>query len=346
VITPKIAAKAAPTGAAPTTAHARARSNIALIKYWGKADSRLNLPAVGSISITLEALWSDTSVEFEAAHRVDELTLNGERNPNHLARVTACLDMLRGIAGVNVHARVSSRNSFPTGAGLASSASGFAALVSAAAAALGLELSPREQSIIARRASGSAARPIFGGFVEMHVATRADGTDSFAEPMLAADEWPLEVVVAITATREKDVSSSRGMTRSAESSPYYRAWVDSHPADLAVARAAIGARDFAALGEVAESNCLKMHAAAMAAAPPLLYWDGATVECLNRVRELRAAGIPVFFTIDAGPQVKAVCAPGARDAVRAALADVPGVLDTLVTGLGPGVEVGAGPGAG
>jgi diphosphomevalonate decarboxylase len=326
-------------------ANARACSNIALVKYWGKADSRLNLPAVGSISITLEALWSDTSVELDAALRADELTLNGARDAKQLARVTACLDILRGLAGVDTRARVSSRNNFPTGAGLASSASGFAALVSAAAAALGLKLSPRELSIVARRASGSAARSIFGGFVEMHVGTRADGADSFAEPLLAADAWPLEVVVAITATREKDVSSGSGMTRSAESSPYYPAWVKSHPADLATARTAIGARDFAALGEVAESNCLKMHAAAMAASPPLLYWNGATVECLNRVRALRADGVPVFFTIDAGPQVKAVCAPGARTAVRAALADVPGVLDTLVTGLGPAVAVGSRPGA-
>jgi diphosphomevalonate decarboxylase len=338
----KIAAEAAPTRAVPTQAHARARSNIALVKYWGKADSRLNLPAVGSISITLEALWSDTSVEFDAATGTDELTLNDQRRPEQLARVTACLDVLRGLARVNTRARVSSRNSFPTGAGLASSASGFAALVAAGAAALDLELSPRELSILARRASGSAARSIFGGFVEMHVAHRADGADSFAEPLLQADEWPLEVVVAITATHEKDVSSGSGMTRSAESSPYYRAWVDSHPADMTAARSAIAARDFGALGEIAETNCLKMHAAAMAATPPLLYWNGATVECMNRVRTLRAEGCPVFFTIDAGPQVKAVCAPEAKGAVRAALADVPGVLNTLVTGLGPGVEVGAG----
>jgi diphosphomevalonate decarboxylase len=336
----KIAAKAAPTEAAPAKAQARARSNIALVKYWGKADDRLNLPAVGSISITLEALWSDTSVEFDAALRADELTLDDQRRPEQLARVTACLDILRSLARVDAHARVSSRNNFPTGAGLASSASGFAALVAAAAAALELKLTPRDLSILARRASGSAARSIFGGFVEMRVAQRADGTDSFAEPLLPADEWPLEVIVAITATQEKDVSSGSGMTRSAESSPYYRAWVDSHPADMAAARSAIGARDFGALGDVAETSCLKMHAAAIAATPPLLYWNGATVECLNRVRKLRAEGVPVFFTIDAGPQVKAVCAPAAKNAVRAVLADVPGVLDTLVTGLGPGVEVG------
>ena len=132
-------------------AQARARSNIALVKYWGKADSRLNLPAVGSISITLQKLWSDTSVEFDAALRADELTLDGARRSEQLARVTACLDLLRGLANVAARARVSSRNSFPTGAGLASSASGFAALVGAAAAALELELAPRELSILARR---------------------------------------------------------------------------------------------------------------------------------------------------------------------------------------------------
>jgi diphosphomevalonate decarboxylase len=321
-------------------AQARARSNIALVKYWGKADARLNLPAVGSISITLDALWTDTSVEFDAAYRADDFTLDGRRVPEQLARVTACLDILRGMAGVATRSRVVSSNKFPTGAGLASSASGFAALVAAAAAALELKLAPRDLSIVARRASGSAARSIFGGYVEMHVATRADGQDSFAEPLLAAHEWPLEVVVAITAGGEKAVSSGLGMTRSAESSAYYPAWVATHPADLAAARAAIRARDFTSLGAVAEASCLKMHAAALAATPALLYWNGATVECMQRIRALRATGTPVFFTIDAGPQVKAVCAPAARSAVQAALADVPGVLDTLVTGLGSGVEVG------
>lgn len=320
-------------------AQARARSNIALVKYWGKADTLRNLPAVGSISITLEALWSDTSVSFDAAFDADDLVLDGRRRDAELERVTACLDILRARAGVDWRAQVVSRNNFPTAAGLASSASGFAALVAAAAAALGLALSPRELSIVARRGSGSAARSIFGGYVEMHVAAAADGSDSYAEPLLAAGDWPLDVVVAITAAGEKAVGSGRGMLQSAESSPYYPAWVRSHPADLDAARSAIAARDFAALADVSEASCLKMHAAAIASRPPLLYWNAATVECMQRVRALRAEGTPVFFTIDAGPQLKAVCAPEARRTVAAALADAPGVVDVLETGLGCGVEL-------
>lgn len=320
-------------------ARARARANIALVKYWGKANSRLKIPAVGSISITLDGLWSDTTVRFDPALDADTLELDGAPRPDRLVRVSATLDLLRELAGTAARAQVVSRNNFPTGAGLASSASGFAALVGAGAAALGLGLSPRELSVLARRGSGSAARSIFGGFVEMHAGRAADGSDSYAEPLLPADAWPLEVVVAIAARGEKDVGSGEGMARSEASSPYYPAWVAAQPEDLDAARSAIAARDFEALADVAERSCLKMHAAAMAASPPLLYWKGVTVEALHAVRALRRAGVPVFFTIDAGPQLKAVCLPEARERVAAELGAVPGVLDVLTTGLGPGLEV-------
>lgn len=323
----------------PAVGRARAGANFALIKYWGKADARLNVPAVGSISITLDALHTETEVVLDANLAADELVLNGKRRDEDLAKITACLDLVRGRAGLATRARVTSRNNFPTGAGLASSASGFAALVRAAEAACGLTLTPRERSILARQGSGSAARSIFGGFVEMYAGTAADGADSFAEPLLAGAAWPLEVVIAVTATGEKEIGSRSGMTRSATTSPYYPAWVAGQPADLATARAAIAARDFAALADVAEHNCLKMHAAAMATQPPLVYWNGATVECLHAVRRLRAGGVPVFFTIDAGPQVKAVCAPGAGSEVEAALRSVPGVLELLRSRLGPGAEL-------
>lgn len=324
-------------------ATARARSNIALVKYWGKADAALNTPAVGSISITLDRLWTDTEVRFDAALEHDELTLDGERRPEQLERVSRCLDVLRELAGTPLRASVVSRNNFPTAAGLASSASGFAALVGAAAEALGLKLTPRELSRLARRGSGSAARSIFGGFVEMHAGRAADGSDSYAEPVLAAADWPLEVVVAITATGAKAVGSGAGMRQSAESSAYYAAWVESHPADLETARRAVAERDFDALAAVGESSCLKMHAAALAGRPALIYWNGVTVELMHRIRALRARGTPVFFTIDAGPQVKAVCEPAARAEVEAALGAVDGVSDLLVTGLGPGLETAARP---
>jgi diphosphomevalonate decarboxylase len=319
-------------------ATARAGANFALVKYWGKADARLNVPAVGSISITLDSLFTETEVELTPAQRSDELVLDGKRRDEDLAKISACVDLLRR-TGVDTRVRVVSRNNFPTGAGLASSASGFAALVRAAEAAFGLALSPRERSIFARQGSGSAARSIFGGFVEMHAGTAADGNDSFAEPLLEGKEWPLEVVIAVTSMAEKEIGSRSGMTRSATSSPYYAALVAGQPPDLATARAAIRARDFAALADVAEQNCLKMHAAALAAQPPLVYWNGATVECLHAVRRLRAGGVPVFFTIDAGPQLKAVCAPGARTEVERTLRAVPGVLELLTSALGPGAEL-------
>ena len=319
-------------------AAARARSNIALVKYWGKADASLNVPAVGSISITLDALWSDTELEFDAALDTDRLLLDGHERPEQLARVSACLDILRRMADVDTPALVRSQNNFPTAAGLASSASGFAALVAAGTDALNLGLSPRDLSIVARRGSGSAARSIFGGFVEMHAGHAEDGRDSFAEPLMAAEDWPLEVVVAVTASGEKKVSSGSGMMRSAQSSAYYPAWVQSHPADLERAREALRTRDFAKLAEVSEHSCLKMHAAAMAAQPALIYWNGVTMICLELIAAMRATGVPVFFTVDAGPQVKAVCEPSATLEVQQALCEVPGVLKVLVSRLGRGVE--------
>jgi diphosphomevalonate decarboxylase len=317
---------------------ARACANIALVKYWGKADAVLNVPAVGSISITLASLWSETQVRVIPERSSDRFVLNGVETPDQQGRVSRCLDVLRRMGGRHEALEVISHNNFPTGAGLASSASGFAALVTAAATALALPLSDRELSIVARQGSGSAARSIFGGYVEMYAGRAADGSDSFAEPLLAASDWPLEVVVAVTALEHKAVSSGSGMQRSATSSAYYPAWVATHPADLQRARNAILRRDFEQLADVTEHSCLKMHAAALASIPPLLYWNAATVECLQRITALRLAGVPVFFTIDAGPQVKAVCARGARAAVEAALGSVPGVKHLLFSPLGPGVE--------
>ena len=317
---------------------AQAQPNIALIKYWGKRDVALNLPVVGSISITLDALWTRTRVSFEPALEQDQVSLNGCNDAAEARRVSACLDLLRQRAGVNWRASVDSRNNFPTAAGLASSASGFAALVHAGAQALGLNLGDAEQSVLARRCSGSAARSIFGGYVEWAHGSRADGNDSVASPLLEAKAWPLRVAVAITSTAAKEVGSSEGMRRTAQTSPFQAAWIDSQEADLATARRAILARDFEALAAISEYSCLKMHALALAAQPGLLYWNGASVECMRRVRALRGQGVPVFFTVDAGPQVKAVCEPQAIEQVKAALREIPGVLDVVETGLGAGAR--------
>lgn len=315
-------------------ATARAGANIALVKYWGKRDQDLNLPAAGSVSVTLAGLQTRTTVTPDPSIRADHFVLDGvEQSPE---RVGAVLDLMRELAGETVSCRIESENNFPTGAGLASSASGFAALVTAAARAFDLELSDRKRSQLARLGSGSAARSIFGGFVEMAVGQRSDGSDAVAHPLLAADEWPLEVVVAVTDAGSKSVGSREGMNHTMRTSPYYPAWVKTIDGDLEAARAAIAARDFDALAGVAEHSALKMHASMLAARPGLIYWNPATVACIHAVRALRSGGAGVFFTVDAGPQVKAVCLPGEGERVAELLRGQPGVHDVLVTGLGAG----------
>ncbi|NDY97013.1 diphosphomevalonate decarboxylase [Wenzhouxiangella limi] len=317
------------------TATARAGANIALVKYWGKRDPRLNLPAAGSLSITLADLETVTRIEVDQGLDADRFELDGRSaDPRPVAAV---LDLLRPAGGPRC--RVVSRNNFPTGAGLASSASGHAALVVAAAAIFCPQMGSGDLAAIARRGSGSASRSLFGGFCQLHAGVAEDGSDCRVEGLEEAGYWPLEVVVAITDAGPKAVSSRAGMNRTMATSPYYPAWVASVSADLERARRAVADRDFDELAEVSEHSALKMHASALAAQPGLLYWNAATVACLRRVRELRDQGVGVFFTVDAGPQVKAVCLPGQADRVAASLASIAGVEQVLRSGLGPGARL-------
>jgi diphosphomevalonate decarboxylase len=321
-------------------ASAVASPNIALVKYWGKRDSALNLPDGGSISITLSQFQTVTGVAFDPARAADELTLNGTRSPQHLGKITRVLDLLRAAAGTDARAAVTSTNNFPTGAGLASSASAFAALVVAADAALGLGLGRERLSELARRGSGSAARSLIGGFAELHRGTRPDGSDAVATQLLPAADWPLQTVIAITSTAPKPVGSSAGMERSRATSPFYAAWRTANDAALAEARSAIEGRDFAKLADVAEHSSTSMHAVMLSTRPALIYWNGTTVDLLHEVRRLRESeAVPVFATVDAGPQVKAVCLPEAADKVAAALQQITGVVDIRVVGLGEGARV-------
>lgn len=319
-------------------ATAQAQPNIALVKYWGKRDAALNLPTAGSLSITLDALHTRTTVRFDAALARDEVQLDGTRDPRDAVRISAFLDLFRARAGVTTRAHVESTNDFPTGAGLASSASGFAALAVAADRALGLGLGARELSVLARRGSGSAARSIFGGFVEMAAGTRADGADAFARPLLAATAWPLAVVVAVTSRTRKAVDSRDGMQASQHTSPFYRDWITCVSRDLGAARAAVLARDFEKLAAVSEASCLAMHAVTLTARPALIYWSPATLACIQCVRTLQSEGVPVFFTIDAGPQLKAVCLPAAAARVANALRGIAGVAEVRTSGLGEGAR--------
>jgi diphosphomevalonate decarboxylase len=320
-------------------ATAVAHPNVALIKYWGKRDVERNIPATGSISITLDTFSTTTQVTFDAALAEDQFVLNGKPAPGRLARVSSCLDLLRTRSPNAPHALVRSDNNFPTAAGLASSASGFAALVVAANHALDAGLDRGALAEAARRCSGSAARSLHGGFVELALGQGDDLGTTFTRTLLEPEGWPLRIAIAITATEEKAIGSSGGMQHTAHSSPYYPAWVAASGSDLAEARRAIEQRDFAALAEISEHSCLKMHGAMLGSRPGLLYWNGATVDCIHQVRELRRRGLGVFFTIDAGAQVKAVCLPEAVVTAVAALREVPGVQSVSEVGLGPGARV-------
>jgi diphosphomevalonate decarboxylase len=322
-------------------ATAVAGTNIALVKYWGKRDAALNLPAAGSLSLTLDGLGTRTTVRFSDALDADRLVLDGApADAKATARVSTFLDRVRARAGLRARAEVTSDNGMPTASGLASSASGFAALAVAAARAAGLALSPAELSELARLGSGSAARSIFGGFAEMARGERADGRDAVAAPVPGGEAWAdVRLVVAVTSTGPKAVGSTEAMERTSRTSPYYAAWIASVAGDLAEARAAVTARELPRLGAVAERSALRMHASAMAAEPGILYWTPATLAALETVRALRARGTAAFFTIDAGPHVKVLCASGDAATVSEALLRTPGVLRTVVAAPGRGAHL-------
>ncbi len=318
-------------------ATARAGANIAFVKYWGHRGAGLNLALNSSISLTLDTATTTTTVEFAEVYNGDTLVLNGAPAGGSAAlRASAHLDRLRGLAGVEMCARVVSENSFPTGTGIASSASGFAALTLAGAAALGLELAPAELSRLARLASGSACRSVPGGFVEWHAGS--SDADSYATSIAAPEHWPLVDIVAVVSAQAKAVSSEEGHAL-APTSPLLAARLAATPSALAACRAAIAARDLAALGEVAEADALSLHAVAMTSRPAALYWMPGTVALLHAVRAWRAEGTPAYFTIDAGPNVHILTEMPWRDAVLARLAALPEVVQTLVCGPGPGAAL-------
>jgi diphosphomevalonate decarboxylase len=321
------------------TASAVAPSNIALVKYWGKRDIDLNLPATGSISVTLDTLRTFTTVTFDESLAADEFVLGGEPAPEAGRRVGRFLDLVRSLHGVAEHARVETRNDFPTGAGLASSASGFAALAVACNAALDLGLTTEQLSVLARRGSGSAARSLIGGFAEMHPGSATDGSDAHAVPLAPVDQLPLRVLVAVTTRAAKSVGSGEGMRRTEATSPFYGAWIDATRSDLDTLRTALGEGDLEAVGTIAEGNCLRMHATMLGAEPGLLYWNAATVSVIHAVRALRAEGLGAWFTIDAGPQVKVLCDAADEAAVHERLQAIEGVQDILAAGPGAGAHV-------
>ncbi|MFT4624706.1 MAG: diphosphomevalonate decarboxylase [Myxococcota bacterium] len=305
-----------------------AHPNIALVKYWGKRDLRLNLPAVSSLSLTLDGFRTRTTVERAPTDRV---VVNGATAAGPFA--SRALQFLNRMVPDRPPVLVHTESNFPAGAGLASSASGFAALTLAAADAFDLPTEPESLSVWARQGSGSACRSFWGGFVVWDRGERADGMDSRGSPLAPADHWDLSMVVAIVATGPKSVGSTEGMERSRLTSPFYRTWVDTAEADVAVGRQAVLDRNLPRLGDVMESSTLKMHATMHTARPPILYWQPGTIACLHAVSALRAAGTGAWATMDAGPQVKVLCRRSDAATVAAALA--PHAASVHMLGPGP-----------
>jgi diphosphomevalonate decarboxylase len=317
-------------------ATAVANPNIAFIKYWGKIDEALTLPANPSLSMNLAALTTVTTVEFRPGLPVDMVAIDDQPAAGQgLARVVAHLDRVRAMAGIEDRAWVASRNDFPVGTGLASSASAFAALSLAATQAAGLGLDEAVLSRLARLGSGSACRSVPAGFSLWE--GDSDAT-SYARQVAPPEHWDLNDVVAIVSHRHKTVGSYDGHAL-ASSSPLHGARLAAVPDLLAAIQLSLQERDLATLGPAAEADALAMHGVMMTSRPSLLYWLPTTVVVLQAVRAWRNEGLGVYFTMDAGPNVHCLCQAGDAAEVERRLRNLDGVLDVLVSGPGGGARL-------
>lgn len=321
------------------TGKARAHTNIALIKYWGKADEALIIPMNNSISLTLDKFYTETRATFDEAFTRDTFFLNGEEaNEKETQKISAYLDLVRERAGTEMKARIDSTNFVPTAAGLASSASAFAALAAACNEALEMGLSNQDLSRLARRGSGSACRSIFGGFAEWEKGH--DDASSYSHP-IDADHWEdeLSMIFVVINNQSKKVKSRAGMSLTRNTSRFYQYWLDHVEADIAEAEAAIQEKDFKRLGEVLEANGLRMHATNLGAEPPFTYLVADSYEAMSIVHECREAGIPAYFTMDAGPNVKVLVQKKDQQAVIEKLTSYFTPEQIIASDIGTGVEI-------
>lgn len=318
------------------TATALAHPNIAFIKYWGNRDNELRLPANGSISMNLDGLFTRTTVGFRPTLQADTLSINGRAvNGPGLARVSSFLDQVRVLADTKQRAEVVSENNFPSGAGIASSASAFAALTLAASEAAGVPVDVKhatsQLSRLARRGSGSACRSVPAGFAEWQVGT--SDHDSYALSIAKPEYWDLVDCIAIVTAAHKPIGSTEGHFI-AGTSPLQEARVADAPRRLDLCRAAVLARYFEPLAEIMELDSDMMHAVMMTSNPPLVYWHAATLEIQRAVRAWRDEGLPAAYTVDAGPNVHVISSAEHSDEVQARLRALPVVKDVLVAGAG------------
>ena len=316
------------------TATAIAHSNIALIKYWGKLAKLGNYPAVPSLSLTLDAFSTSTQVTFDPQLTRDEFIL--DKSPNEgrpLERVTRLLDSIRSKSGLGLFARVVSTNNYPTASGLASSASGFAALTLAASRAAQLSMDPAALSCMARACSASAARSIFGGFTILPVGAEC------AMPFELDRAWDVALVVAVTDSAKKAIGSTVAMNQCSATSPCYPVWTAAAPLLFARACDALRQRDIDTLGQCMEESTWMMHATMLTAKPAVIYMAPATLSVINEIRNRRSSATPAYFTTDAGAHVKVLTLASHADAVRNWIDRLPGVSQVVICRPGPAAHL-------
>lgn len=283
----------------------RANSNIALVKYWGKKNSKLKTPLNNSISLTLDSLYTTTSIEISDIDQVffsDHEVTQNEKN-----KIISLVDIIRSDFKIDKKVLINTKNNFPTASGLASSASGFAALAYAVDKVFELNLSNKEISKYARLGSGSASRSIYGGFAEWLKGDNEDGSDSYAIQIKDENHWDISMLVVVVDDNKKDTGSTEGMDLTVKTCPFYPAWLETINHDLNEVRKGIINKDLEKVGLIMEHNCLKMHATMMTTIPSVIYWKPSTLEIIQKIKELRTQGINCYFTIDAGANVKILC---------------------------------------
>ena len=285
---------------------AKAHTNIALVKYWGKKDEDLIIPQTGSLSLTLDHFYTETTVSFSKGLKTDTIKIDNQLvNQKNWQKIHSFLNIVRKKAHINLPAEVSSFNHVPYAAGLASSASAFAALAAASSRAAGLSLNKKQLSQLARRGSGSACRSIFGGFVEW--IGGQDDESSYAMPLKSDLINDIRIVALTIKASPKKFSSRKAMRLSVQTSPYYKSWIQLVKHDLAAVKITLLNNDFSTLGHISELNAMRMHALTMSSDPSILYFNEATLRIINSVKQLREKGIECYYTIDAGPNVKIIC---------------------------------------
>lgn len=321
-----------------TKATALANSNTALIKYWGKQDEKLILPMTNSISLTVDSLSTTTTVEFSEKYQEDLFFLNDEKQAGTAEnRVIEHLNLLRSNAKMNLKTKIMSLNNFPTAAGLASSASGFAALTVASCKALDLKLNQKELSMLSRRGSGSSARSIFAGFVEWQKADEAG--ESYAKQLADKNHFDIRDIVVIFKKQKREFSTREAMKISKETSPMYKARLDVVETSLEKMRKAIEQRDFTVLGQTAESDCNLVHSIALTSKPKLSFWIDETVKIINLVKDLRQGGIAAYYTVDTGSNMHILTLPQFAAEIEMILNKIPYVVKTVVCKPGDGAKI-------